>query len=117
MYIKKYIQFFGILSALFTTACGEDMPAEEKEKEEVQETEEAAHLSELSLTSMSFQDGEETPLFRVRGGDKRAAGLPVRRRCDDGNLSQFTQKDGQYYLRQTNRQVIYILANIANQNG
>ena len=29
MYIKKYIQFFGILSALlFTTACGgEDIPS------------------------------------------------------------------------------------------
>lgn len=67
MYIKKYIQFFGILSALlFTTACGgEDIPAEEKE--EVQETEEAAHLSELSLlTSMSSRWKEKTPLFPVK---------------------------------------------------
>lgn len=68
MYIKKYIQFFGILSALlFTTACGGEDISPAEEKEEVQETEEAAHLSELSLlTSMSSRWKEKTPLFPVK---------------------------------------------------
>ena len=69
MYIKKYIQFFGILSAYYLQQPVEEKisPAEEKEKEEVQETEEAAHLSELSLlTSMSSRWKEKTPLFPVK---------------------------------------------------
>lgn len=67
MYIKKYIQFFGILSPYYLQQPVEEKISPAEEKEEVQETEEAAHLSELSLlTSMSSRWKEKTPLFPVK---------------------------------------------------
>lgn len=55
MYIRKYIQLFGILSALFlTTACGEDKPSEGNTPIRTITT----HLSEFQV------EGESAPPSR-----------------------------------------------------
>ena len=113
MYIKKYIQFFGILSALlFTTSCGENIPKEEPGGGEGNIT---------PVRTITTHIGE----FQIEG---EGASLP-----GEGNINelqacvfengvmteiytQFTQKDNQYVL-QTNKRTghLYILANTANQ--
>lgn len=113
MYIKKYIQFFGILSALlFTASCGENIPKEEPGGGEGNIT---------PVRTITTHIGE----FQIEG---EGASLP-----GEGNINelqacvfengvmteiytQFTQKDNQYVL-QTNKRTghLYILANTANQ--
>lgn len=69
MYIKKYIQFFGILSALlFTTACGgEDIPSGgEGEGGGTGDGGSSTPVRTSLLTSMSSRWKEKTPLFPVK---------------------------------------------------
>lgn len=106
MYIKKYIQLFGILSALFlTTACGEDKPSEGNTSIRTITT----HLSEFQV------EGESAPL----PGEGEIYDLQA---ClfEDGLMTeiytQLTQQNDQYVFQTSKRAGhLYILANIADQ--
>lgn len=106
MYIRKYIQLFGILSALFlTTACGEDKPSEGNTPIRTITT----HLSEFQV------EGESAPL----PGEGEIYDLQA---ClfEDGLMTeiytQFTQQNDQYVFQTSKRAGhLYILANIADQ--
>ena len=106
MYIRKYIQLFGILSALFlTTACGEDKPSEGNTSIRTITT----HLSEFQV------EGESAPL----PGEGEIYDLQA---ClfEDGLMTeiytQFTQQNDQYVFQTSKRAGhLYILANIADQ--
>lgn len=106
MYIRKYIQLFGILSALFlTTACGKDKPSEGNTPIRTITT----HLSEFQV------EGESAPL----PGEGEIYDLQA---ClfEDGLMTeiytQFTQQNDQYVFQTSKRAGhLYILANIADQ--
>lgn len=106
MYIRKYIQLFGVLSALFlTTACGEDKPSEGNTSIRTITT----HLSEFQV------EGESAPL----PGEGEIYDLQA---ClfEDGLMTeiytQFTQQNDQYVFQTSKRAGhLYILANIADQ--
>lgn len=117
MYIKKYIQFFGILSALlFTTACGgEDIPS----GGEGGGTGDGGSSTPVRTITTHINE------FQVEGENSSLPGegeIKELQAClfEDGAMTeiytQFTQKDGQYMF-QTDKQTghLYILANIADQ--
>ena len=117
MYIKKYIQFFGILSALlFTTACGgEDIP----NGGEGGGTGDGGSSTPVRTVTTHINE------FQVEGENSSLPGegeIKELQAClfEDGAMTeiytQFTQKDGQYMF-QTDKQTghLYILANIADQ--
>lgn len=111
MYIKKYIQFFGVLSALlFATACGgEDIPNGEEGGGSTPTRTVTTHINEFQVEGESASLPGEGEIKDLQG-------------ClfEDGIMTevytQFTQKDGQYMF-QTNKRTghLYILANIAEQ--
>lgn len=113
MYIKKYIQFFGILSALlFTTSCGEDIPKEEPGGGEGNITPVrtiTTHISEFQIEG----EGASLP---GEGNINELQACVFENGVMTEIYTQFTQKDNQYVL-QTNKRTghLYILANTANQ--
>lgn len=67
MYIKNTYSFSAYFLPYYLQQPVEEKISPAEEKEEVQETEEAVHLSELSLlTSMSSRWKEKTPLFPAK---------------------------------------------------
>ena len=97
MYIKKYIQFFGILSALlFTTACGgEDIPS----GGEGGGTGDGGSSTPVRTITTHINE------FQVEGENSSLPGegeIKELQAClfEDGAMTeiytQFTQKDGQY---------------------
>lgn len=113
MYIKKYIQFFGILSALlFTTSCGENIPKEEPGGGEGNITPVrtiTTHISEFQIEG----EGASLP---GEGNINELQACVFENGVMTEIYTQFTQKDNQYVL-QTNKRTghLYILANTANQ--